>query len=152
MSWMFYGCHNLTTITGITSLNPVFCSDFRYMFRDCYNLPSIDLSGWTTPQAEVMADMFDECRLLSSLDISNFNTNNLSDENGLNGFLHNCANLSVLKTGVNFAFKGLRNDGVSSNVATCTIYCTPAFKQAWIDASLDTSKIAWINCSTLEAM
>ena len=49
------------------------------MFSDCSSLTSLDLSGFNTLNVTNMERMFYECSSLTSLDLSNFNTSNVTN-------------------------------------------------------------------------
>ena len=49
------------------------------MFRNCKSLKSIDLSNFNTQNVNNMRGMFHGCRYLSNIDLSNFNTQNVTD-------------------------------------------------------------------------
>ena len=48
------------------------------MFSDCFLLTTLDLSSFNTDSVKFMSEMFSGCRSLTSLDLSNFNTTNVS--------------------------------------------------------------------------
>ena len=50
-----------------------------YMFCDCKNLKSLDLSNFNTSDVSNMSNMFANCEKLKSLDISSFNTSNATN-------------------------------------------------------------------------
>ena len=64
-----------------------------WMFRNCSNLISLDLSGFDTSDVIAMDGMFDGCENLTTLDLSNFDTSNLDSMWSM--FL-NCENLTSL--------------------------------------------------------
>ena len=49
------------------------------MFNECSNLTSLDVSNFNTQNVTNMGFMFSECSNLTSLDVSNFNTQNVTD-------------------------------------------------------------------------
>ena len=49
------------------------------MFNDCNKLTSLDLSNFDTSNVTNMTSMFNNCRALTSLDVSNFNTSKVTD-------------------------------------------------------------------------
>ena len=49
------------------------------MFNECKSLKSIDLSNFNTQNVTNMNDMFRECKSLKSIDLSNFNTQNVTN-------------------------------------------------------------------------
>ena len=75
----FRGCTGLDKITGLKYLNTAEVTDMSYMFWNCRNLSSLDLSNFNTTKVENMLGMFFDCENLSSLVLSNFNTANVTD-------------------------------------------------------------------------
>ncbi len=61
------------------------CTDFSYIFSDCYNLISLpDISKWKTNNCISMKRLFSNCCSLTSLpDISNWKINNVTDISGI---------------------------------------------------------------------
>ena len=53
--------------------------NISYMFQLCSSLTSLNLSNFNTNNVQNMRSMFSECSSLTSLDLSNFNTNNVQD-------------------------------------------------------------------------
>ena len=64
------------------------------MFYECNKLSSLDLSNFNTANVTNMEEMFYSCQNLSSLDLSNFNTANVTD---MSGIFRYCNKLSSLK-------------------------------------------------------
>ena len=60
------------------------------MFDGCYSLISIDLSSFNTTNITNMRSMFKRCSSLISLDLSSFNTTNVND---IAGMFYNCESL-----------------------------------------------------------
>ena len=52
--------------------------DMRNVFSGCWSLTSLDLSGWNTSNVTSMTNMFRNCYSLTSLDLSGFNTSNVT--------------------------------------------------------------------------
>ena len=50
-----------------------------YMFYNCSALTSLDVSKFNTQNVTDMRWMFDSCKALTSLDVSNFNTQNVTN-------------------------------------------------------------------------
>ena len=63
------------------------------MFDNCYELSSLDLSKFNTENVTNMKYMFDNCWELSSLDLSNFNTAKVED---MSYMFSDCRKLSSL--------------------------------------------------------
>ncbi len=53
--------------------------DMLFLFSDCYNLTSIDVSDWDTSSVEDMYGMFSDCTSLTGVDVSNWDTSNVVD-------------------------------------------------------------------------
>ena len=49
------------------------------MFNECSSLTSLNLSNFNTNNVKDMSYMFNKCSSLTSLDLSNFNTNNVEN-------------------------------------------------------------------------
>ena len=75
----FKNCTALETISNIENLNTANVTNMSYMFDNCQNLSSLDLSKFNTAKVTNMYAMFTHCQNLSSLDLSKFNTANVTD-------------------------------------------------------------------------
>ena len=89
----FCDCTGLNEITGLKYLNTAEVTDMSYMFWNCRNLSSLDLTNFNTAKVENMFGMFFDCENLSSLVISKFNTANVTD---MSNMFYRCENLSSL--------------------------------------------------------
>lgn len=65
----------------------------RYLFSSCQSLESLDLSGFNTENVTSMESMFSQCSSLRSLDLSSFNTSKVI---GMNLMFFNCTNLESI--------------------------------------------------------
>ena len=63
------------------------------MFSDCSSLTSLDISSFNTSNVTNMNWMFKDCSSLTSLDLSSFNTSNVT---GMNSMFYNCSSLTSL--------------------------------------------------------
>ena len=81
----FYPLRFKETITGINTAeyNSVLWTAMDYLFKDCVNLESLNLSGWNTSKVEYMHNMFNGCGNLTSLDVSHFNTAKVTNMSGM---------------------------------------------------------------------
>ena len=64
-----------------------------YMFGSCNNLTSIDVSNFDTQNVTNMHNMFIGCGNLTSIDVSNFDTRNVTNMYGMFG---DCGNLTSI--------------------------------------------------------
>ena len=74
----FDGCYNLTEIVGLEYLRTAQVTDMSKMFRSCSRLTSLDVSDFITENVRDMSDMFlGYCG--DSLDVSCFDTGNVTN-------------------------------------------------------------------------
>ena len=90
----FQECGNLETISGLDYLNTENVTDMSNMFNNCIILPSLDLSNFNTAKVTNMSCMFKNCNELSSLTLSeSFNTVNVTN---MSSMFYGCSQLSSL--------------------------------------------------------
>ena len=75
----FSGYESLTSIVGIENLNMDNVTSIKGMFKGCYSLTNLDLSGFKTDNVTDMSEMLYACYALTSLDLSGFKTDNVTD-------------------------------------------------------------------------
>ena len=63
------------------------------MFQSCSSLTSLNLSNFNTNNVQDMSFMFNKCSSLTSLNLSNFNTNNVQD---MSYMFNQCSSLTSL--------------------------------------------------------
>ena len=63
------------------------------MFSSDESLKTLDLSGFNTSNVTTTKKMFNDCKSLTSLDLRSFNTSNVTD---MNGMFYNCSSLTNL--------------------------------------------------------
>ena len=64
------------------------------MFFNCKSLININLSNFNTQNVTNMNDMFSCCSSLININLSNFNTQNVTNMGGISGIFFNCKSLS----------------------------------------------------------
>ena len=64
-----------------------------FMFRNCQSLTSLDLSSFDTKNVTNMFCMFYDCNSLTSLNLSNFS---ISENCLVSDMFHNCTNLKEI--------------------------------------------------------
>jgi surface protein len=92
MSYMFYDCENLLSISEESKWNTDKITDLSYMFYNCASLEKLtkDLENLDTSSVKNMTYMFSGCKLLSKLNVKKWQTDKLEDM----GYLFNeCKNL-----------------------------------------------------------
>lgn len=81
-----YTCDKYIHYKENSNLNPVIpvnATSCYYMFYGCYKLNQLDLSNFDTSNITDMCGMFKECKSLSQLDLSNFDTSQVIDMCGM---------------------------------------------------------------------
>ena len=68
-------------------------SNMSYMFNGCNSLTTLDVSNWDTSNVTNMSDMFNDCNALTTLDVSKWNTSNITS---MNGMFSSCNALTTL--------------------------------------------------------
>ena len=68
----------------------------KNMFYECSLLKSIDLSNFDTSSVTTMESMFYTCSSLKSIDLSNFNTSSLDPSYGMNSMFNGVSNLKYI--------------------------------------------------------
>ena len=108
-SMLFDGCESLTYVdTSRFGNTPKYLSTIQYMFRNCSSLTSLDLSNLNTDNVIDMRQMFQGCSNLTTLNISSFNTAKVSAEvdgvSGIDSIFKGCNKLKHLTLGPNTDF------------------------------------------------
>ena len=120
MGYMFNNCKNLKSL-DVSNFNTEKVTDMRYMFNGCSGLTSLDVSNFNTEEVKSMSMMFGGCSGLTSLDVSKFYTEKL---NNANGMFEGCSGLTSLDLSF---FKTTNLQGVGRMFYGCssltTIYC-----------------------------
>ena len=75
-----------------------------YMFRDCSGLQTLDVTKFNTSQVTYMWNMFSGCSGLQTLDLSNFDTSQVTNTDEM---FDNCDALKEITLGLN-QYLGLR--------------------------------------------
>ncbi len=91
-AYMFAECRNLSTL-DLSGFDTSQVTDMSRMFGNCSSLSSLDVSSFDTSQVTSMSSMFSWCSSLSSLDLSNFDTSQVTH---IWGMFSNCSSLSAL--------------------------------------------------------
>jgi uncharacterized repeat protein (TIGR02543 family) len=77
MRKMFIGCSGLQEITFGDDFRTDKVTDMESMFENCKSLTSLNLSGFHTGQVTSMFSMFGNCSSLTTLNLKNFDTSNV---------------------------------------------------------------------------
>ena len=69
------------------------CNSLRTMFQNCHLLTSIDVSNWDVSNVTDMSYMFYNCAVIKSIDVSNWNVVNVTN---MHSMFNNCSSLTTL--------------------------------------------------------
>ena len=121
----FYWCEYLNQVEGIKNLNTKEVTDMADMFCECRDLSSLDVSGFNTEKVTDMSGMFYDCISLKLLDVAKFNTANVKS---MSNMFYRCYNLDLLNV-TNFNTANVTNmQGMFySCPALTTIYASDKF-------------------------
>ena len=102
---MFYNCNKLKTLKLPNSVSfnktDIYLND---MFSNCKSLKSLDLSGWDTTNVSCMKGTFYNCDKLETLNLSSWNTTNVTNmESMFSDINPSCISLKNLTLGENWA-------------------------------------------------
>ena len=133
MRWMFQNCRNLTSL-DLSSLDTSKVTNMNNMFRFCENLTSLgDLSNWDTSKVTDMSDMFSTCMNLTSLDgIENWDTSKVTD---MSDMFFDCASLTSLDL----------SSWDTSNVTNMSKMFSTCIRIKEIKMGGDVSKVSYVN-------
>ena len=98
-TWIFDSKRaSIKTVTKDSSLSDRInvLTSMSSMFRDCTALASLDLSGFDTSNVTNMKFMFRDCTSLTSLDLSGLDTSNVTDMDYMVNMFGDCTNLRLI--------------------------------------------------------
>ena len=93
--FLFDGFSNVSKILGLEHLDLSQATSTIYMFNDCENLTSLNLSSFNTANVTEMRAMFRKCRALTALDLSSFNISKVIDMEAMFEDDENLADLNI---------------------------------------------------------
>ena len=102
----FNGFSSLTTISGLEYLNTENVTTMESMFENCRSLTGLDMSNFKTDNVANMRLMFYNCTNLNSLDLSSFVTTNVTD---MQSMFANCGSSPITIEGLNFNTERVTN-------------------------------------------
>ena len=82
-------------------------ADSSSMFKRCYKLTSIDVSGFSTDNIISMESIFLSCQGLTSLDLSSWNTNGVTN---MSGMFEGCDHLTTIYVSAGFVTTNVTTD------------------------------------------
>ena len=115
-SW-FDSADKLETIEGWENLNTSDVTNMANMFQKCRLVESLDLSGWNTGKVTNMANMFATCTKLGGLDLSTFDTQEVTN---MTNMFSGCTSLTSLDLSGWNTKKVLRMNGMFASCSALT--------------------------------
>jgi len=112
------------------------------MFNDCESLTTLDLSNFNTSNVTNMRSMFNDCESLTTLDLSNFNTSNVTN---MRSMFNDCESLTTLDLS-NFNTSNVTN--MSSMFYGC-LYLNTLNITGWNFQNVNYIAQILMNCSNL---
>ena len=92
-SYLFRNCLNIKSI-DLSSFDSSEVNNMNYMFGKCFNLEEINLNNFNTEKVTNMSHCFNKCKLLKKITLpSSFNTKNVQN---MEFMFHSCENLEEL--------------------------------------------------------
>ena len=140
----FWWCGNLNQVEGIKNLNTKEVTDMADMFCECKDLSSLDVSGFNTEKVTDMSEMFYDCISLKLLDVAKFNTANVKS---MSNMFYSCHNLDLLNV-TNFNTANVTNmQGMFSGCSALTsIYASDKF----VTGQVTDGSNMFSNCTNLK--
>ena len=114
MSFMFWNCKNLSSL-DLTNFNTTKVTNMSGMFYGCYKLPSLNLSNFNTAKVTNMSQMFYTCKELPSLDLTNFNT---AKATNMQEMFKGCSTLQTIYVSDNFVVTGITDENYKKDLFT----------------------------------
>ena len=107
LAYWFDGCTQLNSFTGWKNLKTENVTNMRFMFRNCRALTALDFSHFNTMKVTAMEGTFQNCAALTSLDLSNFITDKVTD---MDDIFNGCSNVVTIYVSSCWTTANLRYD------------------------------------------
>lgn len=90
--YMFFNCDNLATL-DVSNWDTSYVTDMNNMFYGCSSLTALNVSKWDTGKVTNMSRMFDGCSKLTTLDVSKWNTSKVTN---MGEMFSGCSSITTL--------------------------------------------------------
>ena len=118
--------------------------NMSYMFNFCKSLESLDLSNFNTQKVTLMDNMFNQCLQLTSLDLSNFDTPKVTD---MSNMFFYCTGLKTIDIS-NFNTQAVKD--MKSMFRYCTNLATIYVGENFVTTNARSSDNMFDNCQLLK--
>ena len=145
MSYMFVNCYELKTI-DLSNFDTSNVTNMEFMFGVCEALETIDLSSFDTSKVTNMKYMFGACESLETIDLSGFNTKAVTNMVSL---FEGCTNLVTVKFGDKFVTNNV------TDMAAMFYGCTNLKNvdlTRFDTSSVENMEYMFYKCNTLESI
>ena len=151
MSYMFAGCTNLNNVPGIQYFNTTNVTNMSHMFEGTnFTGWNLTLTNFNTHNVENMSAMFNNCRSLSTINLSMFTTDRVTDMSNLfmdcpllqNIYIQNF-NLSNVNSLADMCTNLASTDWVTSFTFHCKEAVRTKLLENVIIAGIDQNKVRW---------
>ena len=127
--------------------NPSLNQNSSDMFRSLTELTNIDVTSFDTSNVTDMAEMFDQCSSLIELDVSSFNTSNVTK---MYGMFEGCSSLTSLNLGENFNTNKVIT--MSSMFEGCSSLTSLDLGDKFDTSNVTNMESMFANCSSLTSI
>lgn len=124
VAFLFYDCRNLKSV-DMSRFRTNNIANMRAMFYLCYELEKLDMSGWNTSKVTCMEDMFSNCLKLTP-QVSHFDVSNVTN------FIAMFSYCGAIDGG---QFKNWRISTTASRVLTAYMFCGATITTNCLDLS-----------------
>ncbi|NVY96191.1 BspA family leucine-rich repeat surface protein [Lactobacillus sp. DCY120] len=148
ISWMFYGCQNLTQIVGVTAWQTAKIQKAAGLFGQCEKLSFTDeLNSWQLANLQDSSWMFYDCLLINEL--TGVKAWDLSQDENLYGMFAQCQSLTKVDTS-NWQLQRATN--VSKMFQGCSKLLQVVASGAWKLSEVTNNANMFNDCSSLESL
>lgn len=144
-NYLFSCCECIETIENMEYLDTSECVSIAWMFNRCRKLKNIDLSNFNTSKVSSMNGMFVCCKSLTTLDLSSFDTSNVVS---MNWIFDCCSNLKSINLS---SFNTSKVQGMQDMFLSCL--CLTTLNLSSFDTSNCTNmNNMFFNCTSLRTI
>lgn len=138
---LFSNFHNVYHIKGMENFDTSMMKSMVYMFENCYNLQSIDLSHFDTSNSGSMLYMFKDCKMLHDLDLSHIDTSNMVC---LDGLFSGCSSLTSLDLSTFVINDSCSFDAMLFNCRGLSKLTISSSMKRFTDSDIWTAPCSWV--------
>lgn len=121
----FQKCSQLTTVPDLFNGAQTGLTNLSYMFSDCFNMTTIDLSSWKFGQVTNMKFMFSGCSNAKTIDITGIDTSQMTSTSDMSYIFNGCSGLVRIRGAIDLIgmnLTGLPSLGYVVNSLTTITY------------------------------